>query len=305
MFQNIKLLAISLISIFILFMSIVFLHNQNTMIITIKSDSSPLRSQVYYTTEGKEFIENNSIKHYKIKNDQYYFALPKLADIQYVRFDPAKKIANISIEKITLIRDRWFKTRIYDIPISNIIPNNQVENFQLSSKKASFRTTDNDPQLNIRFLYEEISLTRNFRIELLLIAILLFSVLKYLIHIYKTKALDSTLTAKLILYGLFFAFALFKADYYKENVRFGYPPDELAHLAYIEHIHTHSEFIPSFENMVMLNNKSAGNYLSHPSLYYKIMDLVYDKNYSIVKNVDNFRTLNIILFAASFRYALS
>lgn len=52
--------------------------------------------------------------------------------------------------------------------------------------------------------------------------------------------------------------------------------------------------------MVMINNKNAGNYLNHPPLYYEIMDMVYDKGYSILHNVDNFRTLNVIIFIASF-----
>lgn len=298
--NNMKTFITSTVSIFILFITLVFVQNNNTMIITMKSDDSPLRAQIYYTTEGRPFTEDNSRKQYKIKNNQYYFSIPKLEHIQYIRFDPAKKSANISIEKITLIRDRWFKKRIYDIPISNIIPNKQIDNFQQSDKKTTFKTTSNDPQLNIHFLYNELSVTHYVRIELLLFAILISSVLHYLYHIYKTKKLDNFLTAKLILYGLFFALALFKVDYYKDNVRFGYPPDELAHLAYIQHVHTHDDLMPNFKEMMMLNNKSAGNYLSHPPLYYKIMDMVYDKNYSIMKNVDNFRALNVIIFITSF-----
>ena len=154
------------------------------MIITMKSDSSPLRAQVYFTTEGKPFVEKNSIKHNKIINDQYYYLVPQLEDMQYLRFDPAKKEADISIEKITLIRDKWFITRIYDVPISNIIPNYQIENFKQLEKNVHFATTGNNPQLDINFLYEELLITHNFRIELLLVAILLFSILWYLYRNY-------------------------------------------------------------------------------------------------------------------------
>jgi hypothetical protein len=147
---------------------------------------------------------------------------------------------------------------------------------------------------------KHISTADTIHLSLFLISILIFVVCVYLYRIAKTKELNDFLTAKLILYSLFFALALFKVDYYKENVRFAYPPDELAHLAYINHVHNHNEILPKFENMVMLNNKNAGNYLSHPPLYYKIMNLVFDENYSIIKNVDNFRTLSMIIFIASF-----
>lgn len=188
-FHNIKFWTISLICILILFIALVFLFNQNTMIITMKSDSSPLRAKVYFTTEGKSFVEGNSIKNYKIKKDQYYFLVPKFVHMQYVRFDPARKEADISIEKITIIRDKWFKTRIYDVSITNIIPNNQIENFQQSNKKVSFTTMGNDPQLNIRFLYKEQSVTHNFHIGLLLIAILLFNILWYIYHNFTSKSI--------------------------------------------------------------------------------------------------------------------
>ena len=276
------------------------MHNKNTLIVTMHSDKSNLRAQVYYAKQGHPFTEETSSINYKIKKDQYYFNIPKLTEIQYVRFDPAKQETNISISHIEIVRDKWFKTRIYTIPIKNVLPNHKIHGLGYKNNAVYFTTEGRDPQLNIKFLYQEISVTYNYHIELLLIALLLYMVFRYLYFIYTTHSFDQILLSKLILYTLFLFFALFKGIYYKDEIRFGYPPDELAHLSYIEYVHTHKELLPQFENMVMINNQKSGNYLSHPPLYYQIMNTVYNENYSIVKNVDNFRTLNIIIFMASF-----
>jgi len=299
--QNVKIWLASIVSIFLLFFIFLFFQNGTTLIVTMESKAQkPLQAQIYFTKEGQPFIEKNSRRSYKVKKNNYYFKLPKPEEMQYVRFDPARKKSDISIKKITLSTTKWFKTRLYDVPTTNVIPVHQIKKFKASNNEVSFFTIGNDPHFNMRLASTYISKTKNIHLDLLLLAMILFGILMYLYHIYKTQELDHFLTSKLILYALFFALALFKVDYYKDNVRFGYPPDELAHLAYIQHVHTHDELMPDFENMVMLNNKSAGNYLSHPPLYYKIMNLVYDKNYSIIKNVDNFRILNVIIFIAAF-----
>jgi len=299
--KNIKLWIASIVSIFFIFFIFLFSQNGTSLIVTMESTKKvPLQPQIYYTKEGQPFVEKNSRRTYKIKRNNYYFKLPKPEEMQYVRFDPARKKSNITIKKITLSTTKWFKTKLYDVPTTNIFPVHQIEQFKTANNVVSFSTSGNDPHFNMRLASKYISQTKNIHLDLFLLAVILTTVLAYLYRIYKTQDLNNFLLSKLILYALFFALAVFKVDYYKDNIRFGYPPDELAHLAYIQHVHTHDEILPNFEKMVMLNNKSAGNYLSHPPLYYKIMDLVYDTNYSIIKNVDNFRALNVIIFIASF-----
>ena len=299
--QNIKIWIASIVSIVFLFFTFLFFQNGTTLIVTMESKAQkPLQAQLYFTKEGKPFVEHNSRRAHKIRRNNYYFKLPKPEEMQYVRFDPARGKSDISIKKITLSTTKWFRTKIYDVPTTNVIPVHQIENFRPVKSTVHFTTTGNDPHFNMRLSSTFISKTKNIHLDLLLLSMIIFAILIYLYHIYKNYEFDHILTSKLILYALFFAFALFKVDYYKDHIRFGYPPDELAHLAYIQHVHTHDEIMPNFKEMVMINNKSAGNYLSHPPLYYEIMNLVYDKNYSIIKNVDNFRALNVIIFTLSF-----
>ncbi|MEN8304670.1 MAG: hypothetical protein ABFQ64_11455, partial [Campylobacterota bacterium] len=267
--QNIRIWIASIVSIFLLFFIFLFFQNGTTLIVTMESKTQkPLQAQIYFTKEGQPFIEKNSRRAHKVKRNNYYFKLPKPEEMQYVRFDPARQKSDISIKRITLSTTKWFRTKLYDVPTTNVIPVHQIENFKPSDKEVKFSTTGNDPHFNMRLSSTYISKTKNIHLDMLLLAMILFGILMYLYHIYKTQELDHFLTSKLILYALFFALALFKVDYYKDNIRFGYPPDELAHLAYIQHVHTHDELMPNFKEMVMINNKNAGNYLSHPPLYY-------------------------------------
>ena len=299
--HNIKGIMASIVSIFILFFALILFQNKTTMIVTMDTPKgTPLQSQIYFTSEGQPFSEEKSRKSFKNKNNQYYFYLPDIKTIQYTRFDPASSINTITISKIVFIQSTWFKRTIFELDVENLEPISQINNYEKTIKGVKFSSVGNDPQFNMHFALKHISTAKTIHLSLFLISILIFIVCLYLYTLYKTKELNDFLVAKLILYSLIFALLLFKVNYYKENIRFAYPPDELAHLAYINYVHDHHEILPTFENMVMLNNKQAGNYLSHPPLYYKIMDIVFDKNYSIIKNVDNFRTLSMIIFIASF-----
>ncbi|KAF1708908.1 hypothetical protein CSC70_12500 [Pseudoxanthomonas kalamensis DSM 18571] len=48
----------------------------------------------------------------------------------------------------------------------------------------------------------------------------------------------------------------------------GAPPDEWAHISYIDDIYTGKGLIPDYANATILPSRSRGNYLGHPPLYY-------------------------------------
>jgi hypothetical protein len=276
------------------------------MIIDMETtQGTKLYPQVYFAdTTGKGYSETNSCKAYKTDNSQYYFRLPLLEKIAYMRFDPAIGKKKIRIRKIIIIKDHWFKRDYYYIPLNALSPASQITDFQQSEQDISFKTTGKDPQLNIRFQPKLTDRYTIIHLDLLLISVLMYLIFTYLYHLYKTEEIHNALSAKLILYTLFFSFMLFKVMYYKDHVRFSYPPDELAHLSYISHVHQQHDFIPDYRKMVMINNKHAGNYLSHPPLYYEIMNFVYDPHLSAKGNVDNFRSFSILIYILAFMLIL-
>jgi len=299
--HHLKFSIVSIVTFTLIFILLIFMQHKNVMVITMENtNKSVMNPQIYFTTEGKEYTEDKSRKAFKIKNNKYFFALPDLSQIQYARLDPTMRKMDITITDIKFIHSGWRNTSIFDMPVKNLLPQYQIEAYKKTLKNVHFRTSGNDPQLNMHFNFKRLSTAKNNYFIPLLLSILIYIICFYLYKIYLTSELNTFLTAKLILYSLFFALALFKVDYYKENVRFGYPPDELAHLSYVNHVHTHDNLITKFETMHMLNNTQAGNYLSHPPLYYKILNLAYDENYSIRQNVDNFRTVSMLIFLASF-----
>jgi len=294
-----KQIGIFVFSLLLLFLAMVYMQNGTTMVVTMggSPDKTILQPKVYFSSEGEPLSEKNSSSHFKLKNGQYYFPIPKVNAIKHIRFDPTNRANNsIIIQKITVICSNWFKTIRYELPVDNIKPLHQIKNLQKVAKGVSFSTTGKDPQLNIVFSLNHVSKTRDIHVMLLLTALLIFIVSAYIYHLYRSKELNEQLTVKLILYGLFFAFALFKVDYYKDNIRFGYPPDESMHLKYVKYIHEHHSIVPEFEKM--------SHYLSHPSLYYEFIDLVYDEHVSSKENIDNFRTLSMLIYIAAFMLIL-
>jgi len=301
MLQKVKLFIIHLSIIGIIFLLLVMLlDNKNTMIVTMESTSAvPLEAELYYTTEGQAFSDTKMSRRYKIKHNKYYFKLPSFDKIQYARFDPSKRNDNIIIKQINIIISHWFTTSIYSIDITKSQIVQQISNYKIDKNLISFTTTNRDAQLNLNFSRNFIQAFRNLHIDTFLIALLVYGLFLFLFQLSKEKEFTPLLSSKLILYSLFLALALFKVDYYKEHVHYNYTPDNIAHLSYIEYLHNHSEILPKFENMFMITNKNAGNYLGHSPLYYHFMNIVYNENYSVVGNVDNFRTLNTILFATT------
>ena len=297
----IKLLIASGVSIVALFIVMIFFQNGNSIVVAMNSSTTDtLQPQVYFADKENAYTENNSRRAFRVKNNKYHFSLPELKAIKYIRFDPANSEENITIDSIEIIQHNWFKITIFELPIDSLKPLNQIKNYKKIKESISFSTLQNDSQFDASFKLKHISTSRNIHLSLFLLSILLFTVCFYLYRVYKTEELNNLLTTKLILYSLFFALALFKVDYYKEHIKVGYPPDEVAHLAYIDYVYHHSEAIPKFEEMVIFEKENGGNYLSHPPLYYKIMSTIYSETSSIQKNISNFRELNMIIFLASF-----
>lgn len=273
------------------------LDNKSSMIITMHTKSgSPVESEFYYTTVGKPFSDTKMSRRYKIHDDQYFFRMPDFNQINFARLDPAKHKEDITINDIQIITSNWFRTTVYTADIKKSEPEQQIENYIIENDGVRFKTTGRDPHLNINLTRTLLYTSHNYHLDTFLMALLIYLVLLYLYQLYLKKEFTDDLISKLILYSIFVALAIFKVDYYKEHVHYNYPPDTIAHMSYIESLHTNPEIFPKFENMYMITNKNAGNYLGHPPLYYYIMNLVYDKHTSIGGNVEHFRTLNTVLF---------
>jgi len=305
MYKSVKplfqVVLLPLAAIAIIFFALVWMQNGNTMIVSIETQKeTKIVPKLYFTKEGEDSSKPYSVQGRKIKKHHYALALPSFESMKKVFLKPTQREGNVTIDSITVIQTDWFIETMYVISLNDLSPYHQMKDFKQDENKVRFEATGVDTLFEVKFFPKAVSLSRNNHLSLLLIAILLYSVIYYLYGLYKTEELNTFFTSKLILYSLFFALAMFKVEYYKDNIHFKYPPDELAHIAYIDHVHKHHEILPKFETMHMLNNLKAGNYLSHPPLYYKILDLAYDENYSIYQNVDNFRTISMIIFWASF-----
>lgn len=280
---------------------IALIDNKNTMIMTIKNNSQhPLTTELYYTKAGVAFDDNKVSHIQKIKDNKYYFILPDFNEIQYARLDPARHKRDIEINKnIIIITSKWFTTHVYTADISKSEIGQQIVNYKVDGDAVKFSTTGRDPQLNINLTRTFMHSTKDLHIDTFIMALLTYLVILFLYKIYKTEELNEKLLAKLLLYAIFLFFSLFKVDYYKDHIDMYYVPDTIAHLSYIKDMHNNPTILPKFENMYMITNKNAGNYLGHPPLYYYMMNIVYDKNYAVTGNIENFRMLNIMIFMAS------
>ncbi len=281
------------------FVLVALLDNKNILIVTASSDSvHPLSMEMYYTNSGQPFSDDKKSYVVKRKGNTYYLLLPNLKEIEYARLDPARHKRKIFIHKdMQIISNKWFNTTVRTADIRKSEPIQQIADIQINQQGMHFRTTGRDPQLNINLTPVKTYTFKNFHADTFLITLLVYMVILFLYNLYKKETFSEKLVAKLILYALFLGFGLFKADYYKQHVHFNYTPDAIAHLSYIDYIHKHHDLLPPFEDMYMITNKNAGNYLGHPSLYYHLMNLFYDDHLSINGNVENFRNINIIIFA--------
>jgi len=265
---------------------------QNGTILNISMQTKQkqnLDPKIYFSGKNKNLTEENSRLPYKTTNNQYYFSIPDISAIKYIRFDPTTKIIeNITLTKITITRINWLAVTRYEIPLSQIEDLQQIKDFKKGVKSIHFSTFDRDSQLSINFKVKKISESYTKPLIALLISFILIIILNFLHKLHGAKNFSEHLNTKLILYTLFFSFILFKTFYYKENIRFGYPPDETMHLAYIKYIQDTNTVVPKFEEMP--------HYLSHPPLYYKFLSLMTDKNASTRENIIKYRTLSMLLY---------
>jgi len=301
-----KYLLMPLFGIALIFGVLLFLNNSTAMTVEMSTPQKQrLSPQLYFASAGEAYSEEHSVRPSDVQGNIYRFALPDLEHIALLRFDPAGGKREITISNITIIEKHWFRTTYYDLPLQALKPAAQIKDFLDKGSSVTFSTVESDPQLNVTLTLQHKSTFFSLQFHLLLTALIIYLLIVFLWKLYQQYDQENFPTAKVILYALFFSLALFKTVYYKDEVRFGYPPDELAHLSYIAHVHNKHDFIPDYKHMTMINNRHRGNYLSHPSFYYELMNLVYDEHTSAKGNVDNFRTLSLLIFMLSFLLILS
>ncbi|MDQ7085332.1 MAG: hypothetical protein Q9M36_10590 [Sulfurovum sp.] len=285
-----KYTALGFLAILLVFVALLYKQNSITILVTMHTpQQNILNPKIYFSGENEGYSEYNSRIPFDIKNQVYRFDIPNINVIKNLRFDPSTRInKDILIREIKIIRVNWFKTIRYKVALSSIHKYEQIANFKTLSKGVEFSTLGNDPQLHLKFQAHKVSKSYPLPLSTLLMALIIVMILFYLRQLYRTQALSESLNTKVILYTLFLGFILFKTLYYKENIRFGYPPDELMHLKYIQYVEKHPQIVPAFEKMP--------HYLSHPPLYYQFLSLVSDKNVSTKENIRQYRTLSMMLY---------
>ena len=274
--------------IIVLMMFIISIYFNNTKILVIElysPNKNILTTKLYYNIP---YSEKRVLTPYKIKDNKYYYDISKI-NLNAIRFDPEiNSDINITIKSIQAIKKVWFKKSLYEIPLKYTKPLSGIIGFRLNDV-INFKTTDNDPQLEIKPNFKLISKDSLIYLDKLIFFMAITAILFYLYHIYRFYKIDNNLIAKIILYSIFLFFIIFKAFYYKEKVHYGYPPDERAHMIYIKYVNTHHDFVTNFKELPI--------YLSHPPLYYEMENLVFDKIGSLSDNVSNFRNLSVAIFS--------
>ncbi len=267
------------------YMLLLYLNNSYSLIVKMNYDN--LSPKIYYTFNNEPFSEKNSISKTLSKGSSYYFNLPK--HLELIRFDPTvRSNVDIVIHDILVLKNRWFNESMYKIDLNSIKPKFQVKDFNISKGIIKFNTTGRDSQLIFSFKPIKLYSQKNYHFEFLMLSAIISLIIIYLLEIYKTKEFNDNLLTKIILYSLFLGFISFKAYYYKENIHFGYPPDETYHYKYVEYVNNNLSFTPKFEEMP--------HYLAHPPLYYEIVSTQLSKNKSKRENVNNIRTLSMLIF---------
>jgi len=271
---------------------ILYMRNGTTMVVTIDtSTQSQLNTKIYYTNGTEGYSEKHTLSPFKIKTNKYYYNFPELTQVKQLRFDPHNHKASMTIREMKIIHYHYFKKSIYILPLQNFKSGAQIADYHVTSQGISLKSIGNDPNISTLFLPKKVFYGYHFPIYYLLLSMLIMTVLFYLYHLYLTTVLNESFVAKLILYTLFLLFIFFQANYYKEHVKFGYPPDESMHFSYVQYVHSHHNIVPDFKKMP--------HYLSHPSLYYEFIDLAYDQDTSKKQNIENFRSLSTLIYLAT------
>ena len=210
-FNKLKIITFHIIMISALFLSLIAaIDNKNTMIITMHTNPSyPLEAEFYYTTIGVPFDDNKMSRRYKIKDDKFYFDFPEPSEINYARLDPCKRKHHIFIYKdIQIILSHWFKTEIYTADVRKSEIGQQIDHYNIEKEGIRFNTTGRDPQLNINLTRTLQYTSTNYHLDTFLLTLLIYTILLFLYRLYKYEEHNHNLVTKLILYALFFAFAL-------------------------------------------------------------------------------------------------
>jgi hypothetical protein len=266
------------------------LYHQNGITIEVAMKSTPnttLDPKLYFKGANEHFSEHNARQSLGSQNGIYRFAVPNINVIESIRFDPTTRAFEmIEISSIRIVRRNWFKSLYYTLPLATLSPKHHINTFQASPNKVTFSTQKGDPQLLIDFQVQKVGKSYHLPLIPLLTSLILTTLLLYLLLLAKSNSEQQR--AKIILYSLFLAFITFKSLYYKEHIRFSYPPDETMHLKYIQYTQEHMEIVPKFEDMP--------HYLSHPPLYYKFLSLITNDHLSTKENINHYRTLSMLLF---------
>ncbi len=202
-FYHLRKVSFHLSAILILFIVLITLfENKNMMILTMSSNSShPLHANFYYTKSGFPFNDNKVSHADKISDNQYYFTLPDLKEIQYARLDPARQKREISIQKdIQIIRSKWFRTSVYTADITKSEVGNQIKNYKIEENGIRFTTTGNDPQLNLNLARTFQSSNYTLHLDILFKIIIIYLFFLFLFKLYTTKEPTNFLPAKYLSY---------------------------------------------------------------------------------------------------------
>jgi len=292
--SSFKYIVTFLVSILVLFVTALSMQNGTTLAVKMQDSTGSLLSpKIYYASQNHIFSEQKSAIPYKTKKNIHYFHIPKINQIQYLRLDPTSRPnKTITLTNLTIQHNNWFKVSQATIPLSLLKAEAQIKDSTKKSNKIIFTTSGTDPQLRFKIKNINTIKSHNYHIMFFLISLLIALIITFILYIYLNNEHTNSLDAKMILYTLFLLFTIFKVVYYKEHVKFGYPPDETMHLQYIKYVHNHHTVVPDFKEMP--------HYLSHPSLYYEIMDFVYDEKASVSENIDNFRNLSTLIYLFAF-----
>jgi hypothetical protein len=290
-----KYITAFFVAMLIIFVSGIWLQKGSTLAITMQDtkNAAPLYAKVYYASQDHRYSEQKAAIPFKVKDNTYYFHIPKINHIRYLRLDPtSREDKHIALSSIHVERLNWFKRIQYDIPLTLFKSDVQIDTSTVQANNITFSTTGVDPQLHFEIAHLVATKSYDYHIMLLLVAMLIALILTFVFYIYMTQEHTEFLNVKIILYTLFLLFTLFKTVYYKDHVKFGYPPDESMHLAYVKYVHNNHSIVPDFTKMP--------HYLSHPPLYYELLSLVLDEKASNTQNIEHFRTLSMLIFLLTF-----
>ena len=261
---------------------------------SVKSNYSPQRML------HKLYI--NKVKH------SFNYKMPNIKKNYFLRFDPSKRKGIFTLNNVKVHKNIWFSRQTYTVPLQNI---KAMQHIAVISQNDSlqFKVTDNDPQFEIELkknlknlTYQKTSFFYRPYLDKFLISLLftivLFIVFRIFREIVRSKSLH--LALKLFLYSAVFIFAIVKTSHYINTVVAFHPPDEGQHLAYVKYLHQNNSIvIPRFEEMRNLKD-TRYNYLSHPPLYYHILNFAFDKDVTTNMNLPLFRHISRLIFLFSF-----